>query len=134
MDAVLEQIAPATIKALVDQATASGLSVNEYLQRLLRLKGAEPESGALSLAEVVEEVNGEKYEYLPLGKYVVAARGVCGGRPTIKYHRLDARHVLALIKNGDAPQKVASEYGISVAAVEEVIGLARQYDYEASYV
>jgi hypothetical protein len=42
--------------------------------------------------------------------------------------------VLALIKNGDAPQNVASEYGISVAAVEEVIGLARQYDYEASYV
>ena len=134
MDAVLEEIAPATIKALVDQATASGLSVNDYLQRLLRLKSAETESGALSLAEIVEEVNGEKYEYLPLGKYVVAARGVCGGRPTIKYHRLDARHVLALIKNGDAPQKVASEYSISVAAVEEVITLARQYDYEASYV
>jgi uncharacterized protein (DUF433 family) len=83
---------------------------------------------------IVEEVNGEKYEYLPLGKYVVAARGVCGGRPTIKYHRLDARHVLALIKSGEAPHQVASEYGIPAAAVEEVIALARQYDYETSYV
>ena len=69
-----------------------------------------------------------------MGKYVVAARGVCGGRPTIKYHRLDARHVLTLIKTGETPRQVADEYGIPVAAVEEVIALAKQYDYEASYI
>jgi uncharacterized protein (DUF433 family) len=83
---------------------------------------------------IIEEVGGEKYEYLPLGKHVVAARGVCGGRPTIKYHRLDARHVLALVRSGEAPRQVASEYSIPVAAVEEVIALATQYDYETSYV
>ncbi|MCI0393157.1 MAG: DUF433 domain-containing protein [Acidobacteria bacterium] len=134
MNAVLEQIAPETIDALVAQATANGLSVNEYLQRLLKLKSKETGSEGSSLTEVIEEINGEKYEYLPLGKYVVAARGVCGGRPTIKYHRLDARHVLALIKIGEAPDQVAKEYGIPVAAVEEVIALAAQYDYEASYI
>jgi uncharacterized protein (DUF433 family) len=134
MNAALEQIAPETINALVAQAAASGLSINDYLQRLLGLKSRQTESKDSSFAKIVEEVNGEKYEYLPLGKYVVAARGVCGGRPTIKYHRLDARHVLALVKSGEAPHQVASEYSIPVAAVEEVIALATQYDYETSYV
>jgi uncharacterized protein (DUF433 family) len=134
MNAALEQIAPETINALVAQATANGLSVNDYLQRLLKLKSEEAGAEDSSLTEVFEEINGEKYEYLPLGKYVVAARGVCGGRPTIKYHRLDARHVLALIKTGEAPDQVARDYGIPVAAVQEVIALATQYDYEASYI
>jgi uncharacterized protein (DUF433 family) len=132
MNTVLEQITPETINALVAQATANGMSVNDYLQRLLKMNSEEAEDS--SLTEVIEEINGEQYEYLPLGKYVVAARGVCGGRPTIKYRRLDARHVLALIKNGGNPGQVASEYGIPVAAVEEVISLATQYDYEASYI
>ncbi len=82
---------------------------------------------------VREEVEGEVYEYLPLGKYVVAARGVCGGRPTIKYRRLDARHVLAFFKRGDGVQKIARNYKIPVEAVEEVIRLASIYDYEKSY-
>jgi uncharacterized protein (DUF433 family) len=132
MNTVLEQIAPETIDALIAQATANGMSVNDYLQRLLKMNSDEAEDS--SLTEVIEEINGEHYEYLPLGKYVVAARGVCGGRPTIKYRRLDARHVLALIKSGGIPGQVASEYGIPVAAVEEVIALAAQYDYEASYI
>jgi uncharacterized protein (DUF433 family) len=134
MNTVLEQIAPETIDALIAQATANGMSVNDYLQRLLKMKSEETGSEDSSLTEITEEINGEKYEYLPLGKYVVAARGVCGGRPTIKYHRLDARYVLALIKSGGNPGQVASEYGIPVAAVEEVIALATQYDYEASYI
>jgi len=82
---------------------------------------------------VREEVNGEVYEYLPFGKYVVAARGVCGGRPTIKYRRLDARHVLAFFQRGDGVQKIARGYKIPIEAVEEVIRLASIYDYEKSY-
>jgi hypothetical protein len=38
---------------------------------------------------VRETVGGEPYEYYPLGQYVVIAPGVCGGRPTFKYTRLD---------------------------------------------
>ena len=38
---------------------------------------------------VYEIVGGETYEYYPLGKYVVAAPKVCGGRPTFKYTRLE---------------------------------------------
>jgi len=52
MNAVLEQIAPETINALVAQATANGLSVNDYLQRLLNLNDEENESEDLSLTEL----------------------------------------------------------------------------------
>jgi len=83
---------------------------------------------------VREEIDGEVYEYLPLGEYVVVARGVCGGRPTIKYRRLDARHVLAFFQRGDGVRQIADNYKIAVEAVEEVIRLSSVFDYEKSYV
>ena len=82
---------------------------------------------------VRETLYGNPYEYYPLGEYIVAARGVCGGRPTIKYHRLDARHIIGFLKRGDTPQQVARNYKIPLAAVEEAIALASVYDYEKSY-
>lgn len=87
----------------------------------------------IKLKLVKETFNGEPYEYYPLGKYVVAARGVCGGRPTIKYHRLDARHIIGFLERGDTPQQIARNYRIPVAAVREAIDLASLYDYEVSY-
>jgi uncharacterized protein (DUF433 family) len=81
---------------------------------------------------VREEIDGEVYEYLPLGEYVVAARGVCGGRPTIKYRRLDARHVLAFFQRGDGVRQIARNYKMPVEAVEEVIRLSTVFDYEKS--
>jgi uncharacterized protein (DUF433 family) len=82
---------------------------------------------------VREIYGGEVYEYLPLGEYVVAAPGVCGGRPTIKYHRLDARHIIGYLKQGLTQEEIAADFKIPVAAVREVIRLADIYDYEASY-
>ena len=38
-----------------------------------------------------EMVGDEPYEYYPLGKYIVAAPGVYGGRLTFKYTRRRAR-------------------------------------------
>jgi uncharacterized protein (DUF433 family) len=84
--------------------------------------------------ELVTEIyGGEPYSYYPLGKYVVAAPGVCGGRPTIKYHRLDARWVLAWLKHERDPQTIARDFRIPVEAIQEVVELAGQYDYEKSY-
>ena len=83
---------------------------------------------------VYEEVGGESYEYLPLGQYVVAARGVCGGRPTIKYHRLDARHIIGYLKSGETPEQLAADFKIPLEAVQETIELAGRYDYEKRYV
>ena len=82
---------------------------------------------------VTEMIGGEEYRYYPLGEWIVAAPGVCGGRPTIKGRRLDARHVIGSLNAGDSPQKVARGYKLPLAAVEEAIALADVYDYEASY-
>jgi uncharacterized protein (DUF433 family) len=84
--------------------------------------------------ELVREIlHGEAYEYYPLGKYIVAAPGVCGGRPTIKYHRLDAMHIIGFLERGDSPNQVARNYRIPLAAVREAVELASLYDYEESY-
>jgi uncharacterized protein (DUF433 family) len=84
--------------------------------------------------ELVIETLGEyAYEYYPLGKHIVAARGVCGGRPTVKYRRLDARHIIGRLERGDSKQRVARDYRITLAVVNEAIELASVFDYEKSY-
>jgi uncharacterized protein (DUF433 family) len=89
---------------------------------------------ALKSQELVREFFEDGvYEYYPLGEYVVAARGMCGGRPTIKYRRLDARHIMGFLKRGDTPEEIAERHHIPVAAVHEVVKLSRRYDYERSY-
>jgi uncharacterized protein (DUF433 family) len=75
---------------------------------------------------VCEIVGGEPYEYYPLGEYIVAAPGVCGGRPTFKYTRIDARHAIGLIAGGRSVQEVAEAYEVPVAAVLEALDLAVQ--------
>ena len=81
---------------------------------------------------VRETLHGEPYEYCPLGRHIVAAPGVCSGRPTIKYHRLDAMHIIGFLERGDSPQ-IARNYRIPIAAVREAVKLASVYDYEESY-
>lgn len=88
---------------------------------------------AIKLKLVREILHGEPYEYYPLGKYIVAAPGVCGGRPTIKYHRLDAMHIIGFLERGDSPELIARNYRIPVEAVREAVKLASVYDYEKSY-
>jgi uncharacterized protein (DUF433 family) len=72
---------------------------------------------------------GELYEYYPLGKYVVSAPGVCGGRPTFKYTRLEVSTILALIASGETIEQVVQAYALSQLtpeAVQEAIRLADQ--------
>ncbi len=38
---------------------------------------------------MTETVGGERYQYVPLGRYVVRAPEVCSGRPTFKYTRIE---------------------------------------------
>jgi uncharacterized protein (DUF433 family) len=59
--------------------------------------------------------------------------GVCGGRPTIKYHRLDAMHIIGFLERGESPKQIARNYRIPVAAVHEAVELSSLYDYEESY-
>lgn len=76
-----------------------------------------------------EMYGGEVYEYYPLGKYVVAAPGVCGGRPTFKYTRLEVSFILALLATGKTIDQVVQAYSLSrltPEAVKEAISLADQ--------
>jgi len=73
---------------------------------------------------VRELVGGQPYEYYPLGRYVVIAPGVCGGRPTFKYTRIDVRHALSLLAAGRTVERVAHGYRLPVAAVREALDLA----------
>src|SRR5438094_7313287 len=45
-------------------------------------------------------VGGEWYEYIPLGKFVVSAPGVCRGRPTFKYTRIEVAGILERLAAG----------------------------------
>jgi uncharacterized protein (DUF433 family) len=84
--------------------------------------------------KLVREVfGGDPYEYYPLGEYVVAARGVCGGRPTLKYTRMDARWVMMYLSVGDTPEELAVRHNVPVEAIHEVVELSSVYDYEHSY-
>jgi len=85
--------------------------------------------------ELVSEQRGDRvYEYYPLGEHIVAARNFCGGRPTVKYRRLDARHIIGRLKAGDSKKRISRDYEISLDVVDEAIELASVYDYEKSYI
>lgn len=73
---------------------------------------------------VSENVGGERYDYYPLGEHVVSAIGVCGGRPTFKYTRIDIQHALELLSSGRTVQQVAASYRVPVPAVQEALQLA----------
>lgn len=75
---------------------------------------------------VREVVRGKPYEYYPLGDYVVAAPGICGGRPTFKYTRVEVQVVLNLIASGEPLDQLLENFKgrISKKAVGESLRLA----------
>ena len=76
---------------------------------------------------VQEMVGGEVYEYYPLGNYIVAAPGVCGGRPTFKYTRIEATGALNLIAAGYTMAQVAQRFELPQQAVEEAVRVAAMH-------
>jgi len=73
---------------------------------------------------VREMVGGEPYEYYPVGRYIVCAPGICGGRPTFKYTRIDVHHALALLTAGRTVEEVAKGYEVPVKAIHEALILS----------
>lgn len=85
------------------------------------------DNGKISLRR--ELFGGEIYEYYPLGQYIVAAPGVCGGRPTFKYTRLEVSVILAQLSTGRSIEDLVDAYkesDLTVEAVREAIFLASQ--------
>ena len=80
-------------------------------------------------ALVHERVGEEPYDYYPLGDYIVSAPGVCGGRPTFKYTRLEVAVVLDLLAAGWTIEQLTYEYAksnLTPTAIAEALRLARQ--------
>ena len=76
---------------------------------------------------VRETFGGESYDYYPIGHCIVAAPGVCGGRPTFKYTRLEVAVVLDLLAVGWTIEDVMREYAqsrLTAEAIAEAVRLA----------
>lgn len=74
-----------------------------------------------------EMVGGEPYEYFSLGNYVVRALGVCGGRPTFKYTRIEVSFILNRIAQGKSIETIVDAYAdphLTRAAIQEAMLLA----------
>ncbi len=74
---------------------------------------------------IIETVNGEPYQYYPLGKYIVRAVGVCGGRPTFKYTRIEITGTLDRLATGESIDLIVKGYRgrVPPEAVEEALRL-----------
>ena len=72
---------------------------------------------------ITEVVNGEPYQYYPLGEHVVRAVGVCGGRPTFKYTRIEITGTLDRLAAGESLDVIVAGYRgrISREAVMEAV-------------
>ena len=68
-----------------------------------------------------EMVGGEPYQYFPLGEFVVRAPGVCGGRPTFKYTRIEIAGTLERLAAGASVESLVIGYRdrVSAQAIEE---------------
>ncbi|MFZ4661300.1 MAG: DUF433 domain-containing protein [Caldilineaceae bacterium] len=59
---------------------------------------------------LTETVGGELYHYYPLGQHIVRAPGVCGGRPTFTYTRIEIAGTLDRIAAGEAIDDIVVGY------------------------
>lgn len=74
---------------------------------------------------ITEIVNDEIYQYYPMGNHVVRAMGVCGGRPTFKYTRIEITGTLDRLAAGETIDEIAKGYRgrVTRAAIIEAIQL-----------
>jgi len=82
---------------------------------------------------ITEIVNGEKYQYYPLGQYVVRAIGVCGGRPTFKYTRIEITGALERLAAGEPIEQIVEGYRgrVSRDAIIEAISIVNKQFIES---
>ncbi len=83
---------------------------------------------------ITEIVGGEPYEYIPLGDHVMRAVGICRGRPTFKYTRVEIAGVLDRIADGESVDEIARGFDgyISRDAITEAVQIANRL-FTSSY-
>ncbi|MEI6432920.1 MAG: DUF433 domain-containing protein [bacterium] len=76
-----------------------------------------------------EMVGGEPYSYVPLGDYVVRAVGVCNGRPTFKYTRVEIAGVMDRLADGESVDEIARGFDgyITREAIVEAVNIASRF-------
>ena len=74
---------------------------------------------------ITETVNGETYKFYPMGDHVVRALGVCNGRPTFKYTRIEITGTLERLAAGETIDEIVAGYRgrVSKDAIVEAISL-----------
>jgi len=74
---------------------------------------------------ITEILEGQSYQYYRLGTHVVRAIGVCGGRPTFKYTRIEISGTLDRLAAGESLDAIVQGYRgrVSKEAVIEAIRL-----------
>jgi len=79
-------------------------------------------------AFITEMVGGEPYQYSPLGDHVVRAVGVCGGRPTFKYTRIEITGTLEQLATGERLEDIVQGYRgrVSREAIIEAVRLVTE--------
>lgn len=77
---------------------------------------------------IQENIGDETYAYYPLGNYVVRALGVCGGRPTFKYTRIEISGTLERLVAGESADQIVRGYRGCVPheALHEALHLTTQ--------
>lgn len=77
---------------------------------------------------ITETVNGETYQYYPLGNHIVRAPGVCNGRPTFKYTRIEITGTLERLAAGETIDEIVAGYRnrVSKDAIIEAVSLVTQ--------
>ncbi|MFC1835711.1 DUF433 domain-containing protein [Thermodesulfobacteriota bacterium] len=86
------------------------------------------------MADLVKEIlDGEPYEYYPIGNCIVSAADVCGGRPTFKYTRIEVSGTLDRIDAGEDIDAVVEGYRglVSREAILEAIRLATNHSFSS---
>ena len=68
-------------------------------------------------ALVTETVGGDVYQYYPLGEHGVQAVGVCGGRPTFKYTRIEITGTIERLAAGEHVEDIVQGYQGRVSRV-----------------
>ncbi|MCB0181596.1 MAG: DUF433 domain-containing protein [Anaerolineae bacterium] len=59
---------------------------------------------------ITEMVGDELYQYYPLSEHVVRAIGVCDGRPTFKYTRIEITGTLERLASGESIDEIVKGY------------------------
>jgi uncharacterized protein (DUF433 family) len=81
--------------------------------------------GTTTTRLITETVGEELYQYYPLGNHVVRAPGVCGGRPTFKYTRIEITGTLERLAAGESVDEIVAGYRgrVSREAIVEAVRL-----------